>query len=141
MDLWEIEIKRFDEDLKARMAVITRFESCSLSVRVEANLVKSALGYSVRTRYGRPLYFDHTKQWRERNRDRVNELGRLQQKKWRLNNLEKARARDKRYYLEGKKNETYSLTYSLEILFYLKYKTIVETIVLVNPLFMVVCWL
>lgn len=40
-----------------------------------------------------------------RRRDRVNGLARIQQKNWRLKNLKKARARDKRYY-EAKKRLT-----------------------------------
>jgi hypothetical protein len=92
---WRDEIQKYDRDIEVRMAIIQRHEVTG----VDFNSIRwafKALGFVQHGVF--PGWRDHTKEWRNRNRDRVNELGRVQQRNWRLKNLEKARARDKKYY-------------------------------------------
>lgn len=94
MEKWEIEIARFDADLKRRMKIIEHFE---VTIDLESyNFTKSRirrlLGFP--NRFRMPWWRDHDKEWRERNRERVNEYSRM---------LYKKNGRRKRSYSELKK--------------------------------------
>lgn len=91
MERWQVSIFEFDEDLKARMVVIRKHECVSWSEKVEAIIINRFLGVPEKRRY---LVFDHTKQWRERNRERVNEVERIR----RSRNPEKFRESSSKYY-------------------------------------------
>ena len=93
MENWRVEIEKFDEDLKSRMVIIRRNERTGLNLD---RFVLKGLGFSMRGLF--PWWRDHTKEWRNRNRNRVNESGRVQQKSWRLKNNVWARERERNYY-------------------------------------------
>jgi hypothetical protein len=107
--MWQRAIQDFDADLKIRMTIITRHEITGVDLDSQS-FTRKALGFPVPGQF--PCWRDHTKEWRNRNRERVNIVARKQQKNWRLKNLEKARARDRRYYYEAKRK---SLTKVLEL--------------------------
>jgi hypothetical protein len=81
----------FDRDLEVRMLVIKKHECVSWSIEVEAIIINRFLGVPEKRRY---LVFDHTKQWRERNRERVNEVEKIRRSK----NPEKFRESSSKYY-------------------------------------------
>jgi hypothetical protein len=81
----------FDRDLEVRMLVIKKHECVSWSIGVEAIIINRFLGVPEKRRY---LVFDHTKQWRERNRERVNEVEKIRRSK----NPEKFRESSSKYY-------------------------------------------
>lgn len=99
MENWKREIKRFDIDLKIRMVRIRAHEVTGIDFN-SSSFIRRALGFIDRLRF--PVWRDHTKEWRNRNRERVNMVARVQQKNWRLNNIKKARDRDRGYYLKWK---------------------------------------
>ena len=90
MEQWEASITKFDTDLKARMVIIKKHECVSWSIAVEAIIINRFLGVPEKRRY---LVFDHTKQWRERNRERVNAVERIR----RSRNPEKFRESSRTY--------------------------------------------
>jgi hypothetical protein len=93
---WRAEIERFDADLQRRMKEISFHEITGIDFD-SSSFTRRALGFP---RYGRfPTWRDNSKEWRNRNRDRVNEVARIQQKNWRLANRKKAHERDHKYYL------------------------------------------
>jgi hypothetical protein len=94
-----MEIEKFDRDLERRMTLIRRYEKTGVDLD-KPGLIRRLLGFPVRGRF--PAWRDHTKEWRERNRERVNMCSRIQQRNWRSKNLSKARERDKRRYWEKK---------------------------------------
>ena len=71
--MWQIAIQEFDVDLKARMTIITRHEVTGVDFD-SRTFARKALGFPVRSKF--PFWRDHTKEWRNRNRDRVNIVGR-----------------------------------------------------------------
>lgn len=89
MENWAIEIQKFDEDLRKRMATIERFERTSLTEGMEKKYVRLALGLRVRTKYGRPFYFDCTSQWKSRHSDECAEHRKNYYKKHRESILKK----------------------------------------------------
>ena len=93
--MWQIAIQEFDVDLKARMTIITRHEVTGVDLDSKSFALR-ALGFPVSGKF--PFWRDHTKEWRNRNRDRVNIVAREQQKNWRLKNNEWARERERNYY-------------------------------------------
>jgi len=93
---WRVEIERFDADLQRRMKEISFHEITGIDLD-SSFFVRAALGFPRRGKF--PTWRDNSKEWRNRNRDRVNEAGRIQQKNWRLKNHKKACDRDHRYYV------------------------------------------
>jgi hypothetical protein len=91
LEQWETSIAEFDTDLNLRMLVIKKHECVSWSLKVEAAIIGRFLGVPEKRRY---LVFDHTKQWRERNRERVNEVERIR----RSRDPEKFRESSRKYY-------------------------------------------
>lgn len=96
---WREAIARFDINLRKRMMRIRAHEVTGIDFN-SSSFIRRALGFINRSRF--PAWRDHTKEWRNRNRERVNIVARVQNKNWRLNNLKKARDRDRRYYLKWK---------------------------------------
>jgi len=99
LERWEEGIRKFDIDLRIRMMRISAHEVTGINLD-SISFIRRVLGFIDRSRF--PAWRDNTKEWRNRNRERVNELGRIQSKNWRLKNLKKARDRDRRYYLKRK---------------------------------------
>ena len=91
LEQWEASIAEFDRDLKLRMVVIKKHECVSWTEKVEAIIINRFLGVPEKRRY---LVFDHTKQWRERNRERVNDVERIR----RSRDPEKFRESSRKYY-------------------------------------------
>jgi hypothetical protein len=95
MEQWRTGIEMFDCDLRRRMMVISQYEVTGVDIE-SGRFFRFLLGFPVRGVF--PGWRDHTKEWRNRNRDRVNFKARIQSRLWRLKNLEKARERERGYY-------------------------------------------
>ena len=77
---WRVHIERFDIDLHKRMQEISRFEVTGRDIEKSLSLfIARSLGFVARSKF--PAWRDHTKEWRNRNRERVNEVERLRRKK------------------------------------------------------------
>lgn len=78
MKNWVILIKRFDDDLNKRMKEIFKHEVTGINID-SVSFGYRALGFP--NRRGFPSWRDHAKEWRNRNRDRINEKERLRYQK------------------------------------------------------------
>jgi hypothetical protein len=92
---WREGIRAFDIDLLKRMRVIHRHEVTGINLDDKVFVLR-ILGFVMRGQF--PKWRDHTKEWRNRNRDRVNGLARIQQKNYRLKNGDRVRKREREYY-------------------------------------------
>ena len=96
---WRDEIQKYDRDIEARMTIIQRHEVTGVDFNSTRWAFK-ALGFVQHGVF--PGWRDHSKEWRNRNRERVNVVSRVQQKNWRLKNNEWARKRERKYYAENR---------------------------------------
>jgi hypothetical protein len=99
METWREAIANFDANLRARMIVITQHEVTGVDFASQL-FFRRALGFPSRRQF--PSWRDHTKEWRNRNRERVNIVGREQQRNWRLKNNDRARERERKYYKDNR---------------------------------------